>query len=72
MLHRVALNRVLPSLGAKAVDELTVEDVNALVTELAAAGKKRETIKKSVKYLAAVLEEHGRSLDNPARPKRVC
>jgi integrase len=71
VLHRVALNRVLPSLGEKAVDELSVADVNAMVSTLAAAGKKRETIRKSVKYLAAVLEENGRALDNPARSKQI-
>jgi integrase len=40
------------------------------VTALAAAGRKRETIKKIVTYLAAVLDEQG--LDpNPARDRRV-
>ena len=70
VLHRVALARVLPVLGSRRVDGLTVEDVNELVTTLAAAGKKRETIKKSVKYLAAVLDEQGLD-DNPARSKRI-
>jgi integrase len=44
--------------------------VNSLVSSLAAAGKKRETIKKSVKYLAAVLDEQGLE-ENPARSKRI-
>jgi integrase len=44
--------------------------VQRLITELSAAGKKRETIRKSVKYLAAVLDEHGRD-PNPARSRRV-
>jgi len=70
VLHRVALARVLPLLGSKRVDELTVDDVNEVVSTLAAAGKKRETIKKSVKYLAAVLDEQGLD-ENPARSKRV-
>jgi integrase len=69
-LHRVALGRVLPVLGERRIDEIGVEDVNELVTVLAAAGKKRETIKKSVKYLAAVLDEQGLE-ENPARSKRV-
>jgi len=70
VLHRVALNRVVPILGQRRVDEITVEDVNAMIAELAAKGKKRETIRKSVKYLAAVLEENG--IDpNPARSKRI-
>jgi len=70
VLHRVALGRVLPILGTRPVDEITSADVAELVTTLAAAGKKRETIRKSVKYLAAVLDECG--LDpNPARAKSI-
>jgi integrase len=70
VLHRVALNRVLPTLGDLRVDEITVERVNALVTELASDGSKRETIRKSVKYLAAVLDDHGVT-PNPARDRRI-
>jgi len=70
VLHRVALARVTPVLGSKTVDEITVDDVNQLVTTLANAGKKRETIRKSVKYAAAVLEDA--AIDpNPSRDKRV-
>lgn len=69
-LHRVALDRVLPELGDLAVDAITVEDVSRLVETLVAAGKKRETIRKSVKYLAAVLDECG--IDpNPARARSI-
>ena len=70
VLHRVALDRVLPLLGHRHVDELTVDDVNAVVTELAKTGRKRETIRKSIKYLAAVLDEVGVD-PNPARDRRV-
>lgn len=70
VLHRVALGRVVPSLGDRRIDRVTVDDVNALVVELVRAGRKRETIRKSVKYLAAVLEENGIE-PNPARDKRV-
>jgi integrase len=70
VLHRVALGRVVPILGERRVDEVTVADVNELVAKLAAARKKRETIRKSVKYLAAVLEDAGRD-PNPARDKRI-
>jgi len=70
VLHRVALARVIPVLGAMCVDEVGEIDVQRLVTELAGKGKKRETIRKSVKYLAAVLDEHGRD-PNPARSRRV-
>lgn len=70
VLHRVALDRVLPILGDLRVDEITVDDVNRMVTALAASGRKRETIRKSVKYLASVLEENGVD-PNPARDRRV-
>jgi integrase len=70
VLHRVALARVLPTLGERRVDQITVENVNELVSTLASAGKKRETIKKSVKYLASVLDEQGLE-ENPARSKRI-
>lgn len=69
VLHRVALARVLPILGSKRVDAITVEDVNAMVAQLAET-RKRETIRKSVKYLAAVLDECGVD-PNPARDRRV-
>jgi integrase len=69
-LHRVALNRALPVLGDLRVDEITVPHVLGLVAGLAAAGKKRETIRKTVKYTAAVLDETG--IDpNPGRDSRI-
>jgi integrase len=70
VLHRVALGRVVSVLGDRRMDGLSVDDVNELVRELARTGRKRETIRKSVKYLAAVLEENGIE-PNPARSKRV-
>ena len=70
VLHRVALGRVVSVLGERHIDTLGVEDVNELVRELARTGRKRETIRKSVKYLAAVLEEN-RVEPNPARDRRV-
>jgi len=70
VLHRVALSRALPVLGSKHVDELTVADMDTLVQVLAAAGKRRETIKKTLKYVAAVLDEQGLA-ENPARSKRI-
>jgi integrase len=71
VLHRVAIGRVVPLVGKKSVDELNVDDVSAMVAELSRTGRKRETIRKSVRYLAAVLDENGRSVDNPARSKRI-
>ena len=45
VLHRVALDRVLPILGTRRVDEITTADVAALIAQLHAAGKKRATIR---------------------------
>jgi integrase len=69
-LHRVALARALPTLGTRRVDEISVENVVELVAALAANGSRRETIRKTVKYLAAVLDEAGVE-PNPARDRRV-
>lgn len=70
VLHRVALNRAIPTLGTLRVDEVDVSHVVAMVTALAEGGSKKETIRKTVKYTAAVLDDHGRD-PNPARDKRV-
>jgi integrase len=66
--HRVQLNRVLPLLGSRRVDEITPADVAELVTTLHAAGRKRETIRKSLGVLAQVLDFAGVK-DNPARDR---
>ena len=67
-VHRVAMNRVLPFLGSRRIDELTAADVADLVAKLDADGKKRGTIKKSVNALAMTLDHAGIS-PNPARDK---
>lgn len=69
VLHRVALARVIPVLGSRRVDDLTGEDVAKLIETLAEAGKRRETIRKSVKYLAAVLDYEGVTT-NPCRDRQ--
>jgi integrase len=69
-LHRVALNRALPTLGNVALDEITTAHMVDLVRALAERGAKRETIRKTVKYAAAVLDEAGIE-PNPARDSRV-
>jgi hypothetical protein len=51
--HRVQLGRVLPTLGSRRVDQITPADVAQLVSELHAAGRKRETIRKSLTVLAS-------------------
>ncbi len=64
--HRVQLGRVLPLLGSRRVDEITPGDVAELVGALHAAGRRRETIRKSVGVLAQVLDFAGVK-ENPAR-----
>jgi integrase len=58
-LHRVALGRALPLLGSLHVDEVELRHVVELVAALHASGSRRETIRKTVKYLAAVLDDAG-------------
>ena len=69
VLHRVALDRVLPILGDRSIDTLTGDECRPPDRSPSAAGKKRETIRKSVKYLAAVLDFAGVD-PNPARDKQ--
>lgn len=66
--HRVQLGRILPLLGALRVDEITPADVAEVVATLHAAGRKRETIRKSLTALAQVLDYAGVK-DNPARDR---
>jgi integrase len=66
--HRVQLGRVLPLLGTRRVDEITPSDVAEVVAALHAAGRKRETIRKSLTALAQVLDYAGVK-DNPARDR---
>ena len=66
--HRVQLGRVLPLLGSRGVDEITPADVAEVVALLHAAGRKRETIRKSLTVLAQVLDYAGVK-DNPARDR---
>ena len=66
--HRVQLARVLRLLGSRPVDEITTADVAGLVTSLHEAGRKRETIRKSLTVLAQVLDFAGIK-DNPARDR---
>jgi len=66
--HRVQLGRVLALLGSRRVEEIRPADVAQLVTTLHAAGRKRETIRKSLTVLAQVLDYAGVK-DNPARDR---
>lgn len=68
VLHRVSLDRVLPELGDKPVDEISTADVARLVELLDGKGKARETIRKSITALAMVLDFAGVA-PNPARDR---
>ena len=70
VLHRVALARATAVLGDIPVGKLTTDDVARLIETLAAKGSKRETIKKTIRYLANVLDECGLD-ENPARDKHL-
>jgi integrase len=67
---RVDVNRFLPVLGTRPVDEITPADVAELISKLSANGRKRETIKKSIGALAQVFDFAGLIGDrNPARDR---
>jgi len=66
--HRSAVNAVLPTLGDRRLDTITAADVADLVGVLAAKGRKRETIRKSLLVLAMVFD-HAGIAPNPARDK---
>jgi integrase len=68
--YRVALSRLLPRLGGRVAGELEPADVAALVAELAEAGLRKQTIRKTVSVLAMILDHHGVQ-PNPARDPRV-
>jgi integrase len=65
--QRSAIRRAKSLLGRR-VDAISPADVAALVGELAAAGKSRETIRKTVTVLAMVLDHDGVT-PNPARDR---
>jgi integrase len=66
--HRTALGRLLPILGERPTDSLAPADVAELVAALVAAGKARESIRKTVTALAMVLDFAGVT-PNPARDR---
>lgn len=68
VLHRVALDRVVPIVGARRIDDLSPADITDLIATLHASGRKRETIRKSVSCLAQVLDHAGVD-PNPARDR---
>lgn len=67
--HRSSIGAATLELGERRVDTITPGDVAELVGKLAAKGRKRETIRKTVTALAMCLD-HARISPNPARDKR--
>lgn len=68
--HRVNLNRLLPALGERPIEEIEPDEIAALVAELHEGGLKRESIRKTISTLAQVFDHGGRS-PNPARDRRL-
>jgi integrase len=68
--YEVNLNRILPRLGDRRVDELQAADVDELVAGLVAGGSRRESIRKTISTLAMVLDSAGIT-PNPARDPSV-
>ena len=66
--HTTALNRALPMLGSRQLDEITAQLVADLVAALHAEGKARESIRKTVAATAMVLDHAGLQ-PNPARDR---
>jgi integrase len=68
--HATALARIPAAFRIRHIDTLTPQDVADLVGELHAAGKKRETIRKTLSVLAMILD-HAGVTPNPARDRIV-
>ena len=68
--HRSAINRALPLIGTVRIDAITPQQVADLVAALHAAGKARESIRKTLTALAMVLDHAGIS-PNPARDRVI-
>jgi integrase len=65
--HRSAVRAMLPLLGAKRIDEITVADVNAVIAHLVEKGRKRETVRKTVNALAMILRYAGHGFTEQQR-----
>jgi integrase len=68
--HRSAVRRIPAGLLAKRVDAVTAQDVADVVVALHAAGKRRETIRKTVAALAMTFD-HAGVVPNPARNRVI-
>lgn len=66
--YRVALGRILPKLGDRAITDIDAQTVADLVAELHELGLKKQTIRKTVSVLGMVLD-HARVQPNPVRDR---
>jgi integrase len=67
-MHRSAVRAMLPLLGEHRIDSITPADVQELIGALAAKGRKREAIRKSLLALGMVLDFAGLQ-PNPVRDR---
>ncbi|HEU5279980.1 MAG TPA: site-specific integrase [Gaiellaceae bacterium] len=67
--HRSAVRAMLPALGSKRIDQISIADVTELVRELSKT-RKRETVRKSLLALAMVFD-HASVSPNVARDKAI-
>jgi integrase len=70
IFHRVSLDRLLPFLGDRRIDEIGVDDLNEAIVALNEAGRKPATIRKSIQTLATLLSDYGIE-PNVARDRRL-
>jgi integrase len=68
LMHRSAVRAMLPLLGDRPLDSITAADVQELIGALAAKGRKRETIRKSLLALGMILD-HAGVQPNPVRDR---
>jgi integrase len=68
--HRIQLDKLLPLIGARRIDELTAADFIDVVAQLHAAGVARETIRKTLGAGAMTLD-HAGVVPNPVRDKAI-
>jgi integrase len=70
MQHRIQLDKLIPLIGSRRIDELTAQDFIDVVAHLHGAGVARETIRKTLGAGAMALD-HAGVVPNPARDRAI-
>jgi integrase len=70
MQHRIQLDKLLPLIGSRRIDELSAQDFIDVVAQLHADGVARETIRKTLGAGAMALDHAGMA-PNPARDRSI-